>query len=419
MRDMLGREEAVSVEEALKRISQYFVAKEPPVVRVTLEESYNRVLAEDIYSPEDLPAFSRSTVDGFAVHSSDTFGASEGTPSYLDVVHEVFMGEETSFVLAKGTAAKMPTGGMLPDGADAVVMFEHVQSVSGGLIEILKAAAPGENVISRGEDVRKGELVLGRGRVLRPQDVAALAGLGIVGAQVYERPRVAIISTGDEIVPAGSPLRPGQVRDINSFNLAGLIAGNGGIPVKKGIFRDVYEEIKAVVDGSLRECEMVVITGGSSVGTMDMTAKIIAGLGPPGVIFHGVTLKPGKPTIGGIVKDIPVFGLPGHPAAVTVCFDLFILPLLRALTGVQHSPSSPRGEKRTIKAKLAKNLSSSAGREEHIRVALEERNGEIWAVPVLGKSGLIRTLVMADGTIVIPAQSRGIEEGETVEVILF
>jgi molybdopterin molybdotransferase len=327
------------------------------------------------------------------------------------------MGEEPHFTLKKGDAAKIPTGGMLPKGSDAVVMLEHVQCSDEGLMEVFKAVAPGENVIFPGEDVRKGERILTRGHMLRPQDVAALAGIGIIEVKVYEKPKVSIISTGDEIVAAKSSLKPGQVRDINSYNLAGLIAAHGGLPVKKGIFRDVFDTLQGVVKDSLEECQMVIITGGSSVGIMDMTSKVIASLGSPGVIFHGVTLKPGKPTIGGVVKGVPVFGLPGHPAAVTVCYDLFIKPVLTMLTGVHGKDYLKK--KRTVSARITKNVSSSPGREEHIRVALEPRGNEVWATPVLGKSGLIRTLVMADGTVVIPAQVRGLQEGDTVEVLLF
>jgi len=417
MRDMLGREDAISVEEAQKRIAEQLIAKEPLLIAVPIEESYKRILAEDISSPEDLPSFSRSTVDGFAVLSSDTFGASEGLPAYLNVRNEISMGEEPQFTLKKGEAAKIPTGGMLPQGSDAVVMLEYAQCADEGLMEVFKPVAPGENVISAGEDVRKGERILTRGHMLRPQDVAALAGIGITEVRVYEKPRVSIISTGDEIVPAKSGLRPGQVRDVNSYNLAGLITEHGGLPVKKGILKDVFDGIQDAVKESLDTCQMVIITGGSSVGILDMTSKVIDSLGSPGVIFHGVTLKPGKPTIGGVVNGVPVFGLPGHPAAVTVCFDLFIKPLLRMLTGVKEKEHLKK--KRAMTARIAKNVSSSPGREEHVRVVLESRGDEVWAVPVLGKSGLIRTLVMADGTVVIPAQVRGLQEGDTVEVLLF
>ncbi len=416
MRDMLGREDSISVGEAQRRIAEHFFFREPASLSLPIGDSYGRILAEEIYSSEDLPAFFRSTVDGFALAAADTFGSTESLPAYLNVVHEIFMGAKPEFSLKKGTAAKIPTGGMIPEGSDAVVMLEHVQAAHEGLIEVLKPVAPGENIIAAGEDVRKGDLILKKGHLLRPQDVAALAGVGITEVTAYEKPKVSIISTGDEIMPAGSPLLPGQVRDINSYNLAGLILENRGIPLRKGIFRDVYADIRDAVEESLRDSAIVIITGGSSVGALDMTAKVIGSLGSPGVLFHGVTLKPGKPTIGGIVNGIPVFGLPGHPAAVTVCFELFIKPVLKMLTGISEKAFLTQ---RTVKARMARNVSSGAGREEHLRVSLEERNGEVWAVPVLGKSGLIRTLVMADGAVVIPAQARGIEEGETVEVVLF
>ncbi|MFA4829266.1 MAG: gephyrin-like molybdotransferase Glp [Thermodesulfovibrionales bacterium] len=421
---MLGREEVVTVEKALELIFKNFSPALPPEVKIKIEDFYQRILARDICSPEDLPQFARSTVDGFAVDSSDTFGATEGLPSYLNVAGEILMGEEPSFEIKKGTAAKIATGGMLPKGADAVMMIEHVQQVDKKslrleteMIEVMKPAAPGENVIQAGEDVRKGDLILKKGHRLRPQDAGALAGIGITEIFVYEKPVVSIISTGDEIVPADSRLKPGQVRDINSFNLAGLIAEAGGNPAKQGIFSDEYAVIRSIVEKSLGDSSMVLISGGSSVGTKDMTAKIINDVGKPGTLFHGVSIKPGKPMIGGIVNNKPIFGLPGHPAAITVCFEQFIGPVLTKLTGL--SENKFRGRKSAVTAKMAKNVASSSGREDHIRVALEERGSEIWANPILGKSGLITTLVKADGIVVIPLRKLGIEQGEVVEVRLF
>lgn len=417
MRDMLGREEVVTIEKALELIFKNFSPALPPEVKIKIEDFYQRILSRDICSPEDLPQFARSTVDGFAVDSSDTFGAAEGLPSYLNVAGEILMGEEPSFEIKKGTLAKIATGGMLPKGADAVVMIEHVQQADENMIEVMKPAAPGENVIQAGEDVRKGDLILKKGHRLRPQDAGALAGIGITEIFVYEKPIVSIISTGDEIVPAGSRLKPGQVRDINSFNLAGLIAEAGGNPAKQGIFSDEYAVIRNIVEKSLEDSSMVLISGGSSVGTKDMTAKIINDIGKPGTLFHGVSIKPGKPMIGGIVNNKPIFGLPGHPAAITVCFEQFIEPVLTKLTGL--SENKFKGRKSAVTAKMAKNIASSSGREDHIRVALEERGSEVWANPILGKSGLITTLVKADGIVVIPLRKLGIEQGEAVEVRLF
>ncbi len=417
MRDMLGREELITPEEALELLFKYIPSKKPDEININIEDSYGMIISKDIISPEDLPAFNRSTVDGFAVNSSDTFGATESLPSYLSIKAEILMGEEPEFKLKKGEVAKIATGGMLPEGTDSVVMFEHTQQVDDKMIEVVKPVAPGENVIKAGEDAKKDECVLKSGHRLRPQDIGALAGLGITDVWVYKKPRVSIISTGDEIVPADKPITPGQVRDINSYNLAGLILNAGGIPVKRGIFSDKYDIIRDVVEKSLKNSDMVLITGGSSVGTKDMTARVINDMGKPGVLFHGVSIKPGKPLIGGIVTDIPVFGLPGHPAAVNVCFEIFVKPVLENLSGLNEDRLDK--EKRTVMARIARNISSSPGREEHIGVAIEKRNGEIWAVPILGKSGLITTLIKANGTAAIPLRKLGVQEGEMVEVRLF
>jgi molybdopterin molybdotransferase len=417
MRDMLGREELITVEEALELIFRYAPFRRPAETYLPIEESCGIIISRDIISPEDLPSFRRSTVDGFAVNSADTFGATEGLPSYLNIRGEILMGDKPGFVLGKGEAAKIATGGMLPDGADAVVMFEHAQTAGEKMIEAVKPVSPGENVIQAGEDARKDDTILRSGHRLRPQDIGALAGLGITSVWVYEKLKISIISTGDEIVPASEPIRPGQVRDINSYTLSGLISSAGGIPWRRGIFSDRYDVIREVTEHSLKNSDMILITGGSSVGVKDMTSMIINDMGSPGVLFHGVSLKPGKPIIGGVVGGIPIFGLPGHPAAVNVCFEVFIRPVLEVQSGLKDNGFEK--EKKVINARVTKNISSSPGREEHIGVALEEREGEIWAVPLLGKSGLITTLTRADGTIVIPLRKLGVHEGEMVEVRLF
>jgi len=417
MRDMLGREELISVEKALELLMKSSPFKTPAEINLPIEEAYGMILSRDAISSENLPGFSRSTVDGFAVNSSDTFGATETLPSYLTVKAEILMGQEPDYIIEKGEVAKVATGGMLPGGTDAVVMLEHTQQIDEKIVEILKPVAPGENVIQAGEDAQQGEHILKTGHRLRPQDIGALAGLGITVISVYEKPKVSIVSTGDEIVPAHQQLMPGQVRDINSYTLSGLISLAGGVPIRKGIFSDTYDVLRDIVVQSLRDSDMVLITGGSSVGTKDITAKVINDMGKPGVLFHGVSLKPGKPTIGGIIDSFPIFGLPGHPAAVTVSFEIFVKPVLEELSGLCRNKLD--GDKNTVVAKIAKNISSSPGRQEHIAVALEERNGELWAVPILGKSGLITTLTKADGTFVIPLRKLGVLEGENVKVRLF
>ncbi|HAK87735.1 MAG TPA: molybdopterin molybdenumtransferase MoeA [Nitrospiraceae bacterium] len=387
--------------------------------RLKIEECYNRIISVDVVAPEDLPAFSRSTVDGYALNARDTFGAKDTSPAYITVRNEIMMGTSPDFEIKTGEAAKIPTGGMMPKGADAVLMLEHAQAVSDDMIEAMRSVAPGENVIQKGEDIQKGATVLASGRRLRPQDIGALAGIGITGIEVFKKPVVSIISTGDEIVPASSLLKLGQVRDINSFTLAGLISDNGGVPVKKGIFKDDYGTIKKAIEDSVKDSDMVLISGGTSAGTKDMTADIINDIamsqGGAGVVFHGLSLKPGKPMIGGVVNNKPILGLPGHPAAVVVCFNLFIKPALERLGGFISNKIFIK----TVAAKMAKNIASAAGREDHIRVYLEEKDGEFSAVPVLGKSGLITTLVKADGIVVIPQNKLGLDAGEDVTVRLF
>jgi len=414
---MLGREELISVEKALELLLKSSPFKTPAEINLPIEEACGMILSRDAISPEDLPGFSRSTVDGFAVNSSDTFGATETLPSYLTIKAEILMGQEPDCRIEKGEVAKIATGGMLPGGTDAVVMLEHTQQIDKKMVEVLKPVAPGENVIQAGEDAQQGEHILKIGHRLRPQDIGALAGLGITDISVYEKPKVSIVSTGDEIVPAHKQLMPGQVRDINSYTLSGLIFLAGGVPLRRGIFSDTYDVLKGIVAQSLKDSDMVLITGGSSVGTKDITAKVINDIGKPGVLFHGVSLKPGKPTIGGIIDSFPVFGLPGHPAAVTVSFEIFVKPVLEELSGLCRNKLD--NDKNTVVAKIAKNISSSPGRQEHIAVALEERNGELWALPILGKSGLITTLTKADGTFVIPLRKLGVKEGEPVKVRLF
>lgn len=424
LKDMLGRSGVVSREDALKALFKLFAAPEPGAEEIGIGHGLGRVTAGAVVSPADLPEFNRSTMDGYAVRSSDTFGATESLPACLTITGDIPMGAMPERGIAKGEAMRIATGGALPQGADAVAMLEHAQPVDDKSIEVVKPVAPHENVIQVGDDIRKGETILPGGHIIRPQDMGALAGVGITRVRVFEKPKAAIINTGNEVVPADREPGPGRVRDINSYNLEGLITQAGGIPIKKGIIPDDYGLIRKALEDSLAECRLVVMTGGSSVGVADMTAKVIADLGPPGVIVHGVSIKPGKPLIVGLVKgasgQVPVFGLPGHPAAVSVCFELFVKPVLALLTGaIPHPALEGISPHRTVKAKLARSISSTPGREDHIRVTLEMREDGLWARPIFGASGLISTMVKAVGTVVVPVNTIGIEAGEEVEVRLF
>jgi molybdopterin molybdotransferase len=422
--DMLGRSGVISREEALRTLEAHLRVLPPAVEKIHISQSLGRVLAGEILSPEDLPEFDRSTMDGYAVRSADTFGATESLPALLKVTGDILMGTMPERGIAKGEVMKIATGGALPPGADAVVMFEQAQPVDAVSIEVVKPVAPLENVVQAGDDIKKGEVILARGHRIRPQDMAALAGVGITGVTVFEKPKVAIISTGNEIVPADSVPAPGRIRDSNSYNLEGLIVQSGGMPVKKGIIPDEYGRLHETLETSIKDSALILMTGGSSVGTSDLTAKVINALGRPGVLVHGVSIKPGKPLIIGLVgtpdRHVPVFGLPGHPAAVSICFDLFVKPLLVRLTGeVPHPALEGIPSNRVVKARLARSIASGPGREDHVRVVLEKRDDGLWARPVFGASGLISTLVKALGTVVIPVNTIGIEAGEEVEVRLF
>lgn len=417
MKDMLGRADVLGVDSALKLLLESLPPYTPKTETVRLESATGRVLAIDIKCPGDLPGFARSTVDGFAIAARDTFGASESSPAYVKVTHDIPMGSVPDFDLNTGESARIATGGMLPGGADAVLMLEHAQQVSQGMIEAQRALAPGENVISRGEDARSGDLLLDKGHRLRAHDIAVLAGIGEARVQVCVRPVVAIISTGDEIVPPSDILTPGKVHDMNAYNLNSLVIEQGAEPIMMGIVPDNYEQLKETVDRAIRCASMVLVTGGSSVGARDQSERVIGGIGR--FLFHGVALRPGKPLIVAIAEGgVPVFGLPGHPRAVTVCFKIFIHPVLRRLSGLSYEIGM-EGRAGYVRARLMRAVSSTAGRQDEICVALESRADGLWAMPLVAKSGLMTTLIKAHGTLSIPANVLGYGDGEEVDIQLY
>ena len=377
-------------------------------------EALGRVLAIDIRAPHALPPFPRSSVDGYAVQAADTFGASASLPAYLSLAGEVLMGTRSTLALERGQAALVHTGGMIPSGADAVVMVEDTQVARPDEIEVLKPAAPGQNVLQLGEDVQPGEIVLQRGARLRAQELGGLMALGYTRVEVVRRPRVAILSTGDEVVmPEADPL-PGQVRDVNTYTLSALVEQGGGEPVFYGILPDRREALEAAARRAHVECDVVLITAGSSVSARDITSEVIATLGAPGVLAHGVALRPGKPTILAVCSGKPVIGLPGNPVSALVVAGLFVTPLLRRLLGVQAPRLIPR-----ITARLGTNIPSEAGREDYVPVRVTSVEGDFTAEPVFGKSNLIFTLVRADGLVRVPSEANGLPAGLIVEVLLF
>jgi len=380
--------------------------------RIPTEEALDRVLAEPLISPQDLPNFRRSTVDGYAVYAEDTYGATAGLPAFLTVIGEAPMGQATDLELGVGEAALVHTGGMVPEGANAVVMVEHTQRVDETSIEVMKPVADGENVIQIGEDIRTGDQVLAPGHRLRPQDIGGLVALGVTQVSVAVPPRVAIISTGDEVKPPDQPIGPGQVRDINSYTLSSLVTRAGGVPIRYGIVPDDRAALEAAAAKAHAEADMVVMSAGSSVSYRDMSVDVIDGLGEPGVLAHGLSVRPGKPTILAVADGVPVFGLPGNPVSAMVIFDLVVAPTIRSMLGARPLA------KPQVQARLDRNIASISGREDYVQVRLEEREGERWAVPVFGKSNLIYTLVHADGTVKIPLDSNGVRAGEWITVYL-
>jgi molybdopterin molybdotransferase len=376
-----------------------------------------RVLAEDLFSRVDLPHFNRAAMDGYAVRAKDTFGASASLPAYIKVVATVEMGKEVAQPVADGEAMRISTGGMLPPGCDAVVMVEYTEDPGNGMVEVQRGVSPWQNVIQIGDDIKKGDLVFHRGRRLRAHDLGALTGIGVTSLNVFKKPLVALISTGDEIVDAAAEPAPGQVRNINQHSLAGLIEEWGCELRDYGVVGDDRVALEAMMRKALNEADVLFLSGGSSVGARDLTLDAILSLPGAKSHFHGISVSPGKPTLFATACGKPVLGLPGYPVSALVIFDLFAVPLLRRVSG--EMPAKAAQTRKTIRAALTANIDSPSGREDYVRVTLTECDGCFYAVPLPNKSGAIFTLVKADGMVRIGLNQEGIEQGEIVDVILF
>jgi molybdopterin molybdotransferase len=376
-----------------------------------------RVLAKDLFSAVDLPHFHRAAMDGYAVKAKDTFGASQSLPAYLKLAGVVEMGKEAKQALATGEAWRISTGGMMPPESDAVVMVEYTDETAGGWVEIHRGVSPGQNVIQIGDDIKKGDLVFRRGRRLRARDLGALTGIGISLVLVYKRPKVALISTGDEIVDADAIPLPGQVRNINQYSLAGLIEECGADLRDWGVIADHRNSLERAIGEALEWGDLVLLSGGSSMGAKDIALETILSFPGAEFIFHGISVSPGKPTIFARACGKPIMGLPGYPVSALVIFDLFAAPLIRKLGGEERQALD--GFQRSVRATLATNIASQIGREDYVRVTLERQTGTFVAIPLPNKSGAIFTLVKADGMVRIDLNQDGLEAGQEVEVILF
>jgi len=392
---------------------------------VAIASARGRVLATAIKAPEDMPHFDRANMDGYAVRARDTFGASASVPAYLELVGVIEMGHEAKRKVGRGQAVRISTGGMLPPGADSVVMVEYTEEfagnvvkagVSGRTVEIQRSVAPWEHVLRTGDDIARGSVVFAPGRRLRGRDLGALAGIGITKARVHKQPRVVLLSTGDEIVAPGAKPRPGQVRNINAASLVAMMQECGAVAVDHGVVADRRDALEAALAKALKDSDAVILSGGSSVGVKDITLEVIQGFARSEITFHGISVAPGKPTILAQAMGKPVLGLPGHPQSALVIFDLFGAPLLRILGG--ECPVDAFRPQRTVRARLGRNVASKAGREDYVRVAIEQVGTELRAMPMAGKSGAIFNLVKADGLVCIPASVEGLDEDSDVEVIL-
>jgi molybdopterin molybdotransferase len=403
--------EFFAVRTVAETLAGFRPARRTGVETVALSGAHGRVPAQPIRAPHDLPGFARATVDGFAVRAADTYGASEGLPSYLDVTGAVLMGRAPEVAVAPGIAVAMPTGGVLPEGADAVVMVEHTQETMPGTIEVVRPVAPGEGLVRADEDARAGAELLPAGRRLRAQDVGLLAAAGATDVRVHARPRVAIVSTGDEIVPPGTEdLAIGQIRDATASALGALVRDAGGDPDPRGIVPDDRDALASVLRDAVASCDVVVVSAGSSVGARDETAAVVAGLGEPGIWTHGIALRPGKPTLLADCGGVPVIGLPGNPRSALVVFRVIGMPIVRLVGGMTDPPPEP-----TVRARLERSVPSAAGRLDVVQVTV--RDGV--AAPLFGASALLTILTAADGCIVVPHDATGLPAGTEVDVTLY
>jgi molybdopterin molybdotransferase len=401
------------------------LAETPPVghERVPLAAALGRVLGHPFVAPDNLPAERRSVMDGFAVRAADVHTASELSLAVLDVVGAVPMGDLFHGRIAAGEAVSIATGGFLPPDADAVVMVEHTApfggsgdgSGGGARIEVARAVPVGANIVQPGEDLARGETVLPAGRRLRPADLALLATFGAMEVVVFRRPRVAVLSTGNELCAPDATPRPGQVRDANQAALAAQVTAAGCQVTAAGIVRDDAAALWAAIDRLLPEHDALILSGGSSIGTKDLSAEAFAGLPPPGIQFHGIDIRPGKPTLFARAGQKPVVGMPGFPTSSLVVFDAFVRPMLWRLGG--EAGRDPWPARRS--ARLGAAHRSAVGREDYLRVALEEREGALWADLLRGGSATLSNVVRADGLVCVAAATEQLDAGAAVEVLVY
>ena len=404
----------VSLEEAKKALNRNFSPKPVEKEQISLSEALNRTLAVDVTSKYDIPPFNRSTVDGYAVKAADTFGADEDKPVGLKLCGEIHIGEPPKITIQKGETAQIVTGAPIPEGADSVVMAEYTVQ-KGANILIHSAVGKGENVMKAGSDILRGELVLKRGTILSPHEIGVLAAIGKARVEVFKHPKVAIFSTGTEIVEPGEPLSLGKIFDINAHTLSAAVAECGGEPLNLGIVQDESVPMEAALRKALSKADVVITSGGVSVGPTDIIPKVLGKLGSPGIIVYGIAVRPGKPTAIAVVGDKPVFSLPGHPTSALLIFHLLVRSVISTMAGRPEEPAVK------VEAVTSEKLFPARGRRTFVTVTLRRsKQGKLLASPVpTGLSGAITTLAKADGFVEISENQQFVDAGETVMVQFF
>jgi molybdopterin molybdotransferase len=406
-----GQREFFAVRTLDEALTGFRPSRRTGIEGIGLESALGRVPAEPVTAPHALPGFARATVDGFAVRAADTYGASEGLPSYLELSGEARMGRPPEVDVSPGTAVAIATGAPLPRGADAVLMVEHTQSAAPELVEVLRPVAPGDGMVRADEDAAPGAELAPAGRPLRAQDLGMLAAAGVTEVSVRARPRVTLVSTGDELVqPDTADLDIGQVRDSTAVALAALVDEAGGDPRHAGIVPDDRDALAATLRGALGDSDVLVVSAGSSVGARDETAAAIASLGTPGIWCHGLAFRPGKPTLLADCGGVPVIGLPGNPRSALVVFRVVGVPIVRLVGGCTEPPPEP-----TVCARLGRDLPSAAGRVDVVQARVREGV----ATPLFGSSSLLSILTGADGYLLVPEAATGLPAGSEVEVTLY
>ncbi len=406
----------VSINEAKQRLSSHYGIS-PQIEDVGLDRASGRVVAETITAPIDVPPFDRASMDGYAIVASDTFYSDEENPTEVEIKGYIRAGDDDKITtIRKGKCVGIATGAPMPKGANAVIMVEFTDRVKKGrkeMIRVYKPVAPGENIMAAGSDIMQGETVIRKGTLISPRETGVLAALGITDVPVFKKPKVGVISTGDEIVVPGEKLGYARIYDVNSRAIIDSINENGGDAVFSGIVKDrpdaLYEKLKEMMD-----FDIIIMSGGTSAGIGDISYRVIDRLGKPGIIVHGIAIKPGKPTIIGVVDKKPIFGLPGYPTSAMVVLDVFVTPIIRELSGLSKI------KRKQVKIKSAMRLYSARGRFEYLLVNLVKgKNDNFSGYPVTGGSGAITTLAEADGYLEIPENTEMIAEGSEVDVTLF